>query len=66
MSTQVVGKYYLVGDDERVLDGPCETYLGALKVWFFYHPRSARVKQWTASGWKVPIALWVNGAWQGS
>lgn len=59
-----VGKYYVLGQADKYLDGPCETYLGALRVWFFYYPRSVKIKQWTASGWKADFARWEEGAWQ--
>jgi|GEM_PF-5377131 len=59
-----VGQYYILGTNDKYLDGPCETYLGALKIWFFYYPRSARIKQWTEQGWNSQIARWVKGAWQ--
>lgn len=61
-----IGKYYILGSEGAYLDGPCKTYLGALGVWFFCHPRSARIKQWTANGWVSPAPLWVKGAWQDS
>jgi len=61
-----VGKYYILGPGDEYLDGPCKTYLGALMIWFFYYDQSARVKQWTASGWVSPAARWVKGAWEDS
>ncbi len=61
-----VGCHYILGPQDKYLDGPFMAYLGALTVWFFYYSRDAKIKQWTEKGWDVNIALWVKDAWKGS
>lgn len=48
----VIGKYYILSPSDEYLDGPCDSYDGALKVKTFYYQKNAKIKQWTENGWK--------------